>query len=279
MPDIVPKLAIDYLKNKELKPAFSYKDVWRTEHAKAFTVAKAMKFDVLQDIKGAVDQAIEEGQTLKQFQKNLEPILRKKGWWGKKTMSDPLHPDKDPREVQLGSSRRLRKIYRTNLRSARAKGQWDRGMASPLHTHILYLVGPSANHRKEHLSWNGLILPKDDPFWKTHYPPNGWECKCYVRFITERKFNKMKKDGIPLQGKKVRVQTDRPSFSTKSFFNDRTGEIVHVPEGIDPGFDWNPGIGRTEEIKAAYLRKNILLKKKLWEKLLLMEFLSRMLLK
>jgi len=39
------------LKDKKLKVAFSYKDVWNEEHATAFTVAKAMQLDVLSDIK------------------------------------------------------------------------------------------------------------------------------------------------------------------------------------------------------------------------------------
>ena len=39
-------------------------------------------------------------------------------------------------------------------------------MASDLHPYFIYLIGASVNHRDEHLSWNGLILPKDDPWWK-----------------------------------------------------------------------------------------------------------------
>jgi hypothetical protein len=40
MADIVPQEALAYLKNKSLKPAFSYKNVCHEEHATAFTVAK-----------------------------------------------------------------------------------------------------------------------------------------------------------------------------------------------------------------------------------------------
>lgn len=30
--------------------------------------------------------------------------------------------------------------------------------------------------RDEHAALNGTIKPVDDPFWSTHYPPNGWRC-------------------------------------------------------------------------------------------------------
>ena len=32
--------------------------------------------------------------------------------------------------------------------------------------------------RPQHLEWDGLVLPVDHPFWKTHAPPNGWGCRC-----------------------------------------------------------------------------------------------------
>lgn len=34
--------------------------------------------------------------------------------------------------------------------------------------------------RREHAALDGLILPADDPLWQRIYPPNGWNCRCYV---------------------------------------------------------------------------------------------------
>ena len=34
--------------------------------------------------------------------------------------------------------------------------------------------------REEHAKINGLILPYNDPRWNQIYPPNGWNCRCYV---------------------------------------------------------------------------------------------------
>lgn len=51
---MIPDKALRYIKQKELKPAFSYKDVWNEEHITSFTVAKVMNVDILKDIKNAV---------------------------------------------------------------------------------------------------------------------------------------------------------------------------------------------------------------------------------
>ncbi len=71
------------------------------------------------------------------------------------------------------------------------------------------------------MSWNGLTLPADDPWWNTHYPPNGWGCQCYVvgvsRAAGERlggRFEPAPDDGVEPDGR---------------------------PKGIDKGWDYMPG--------------------------------------
>jgi hypothetical protein len=165
---IIPKEAVAYLKNKIRVGAddspfpaiknFSYKDIWHEEHAVNFTVAKAMQMDVLKDIQDAVTQTAEKGESLEHFRKNLEPVLHRKGWWGKKKMTGPITDEEV--NAQLGSDRRLKVIYNTNIRSAYQQGKWERAQASDVHPYLMYRVGNSKNHRKEHLAWDGLILPK-----------------------------------------------------------------------------------------------------------------------
>lgn len=231
-PGVVPREALDYFRAKGWQVGFSHLDVFREEHATAFTVAKGMEADVLRDIREAVDAALAEGKTFAQFKAELQPRLEELGWWGRKEMADPLTGE--AREVQLGSPRRLKTIYRANLRTARAAGQWDRVQRTKRALpYLLYSLGPSENHRPLHESWAGRILPVDDPFWQTHYPPNGWGCKCRVRQVSAREAERR---GGPSRA---------PEVTTREWVNKRTGEVVEVPRGIDPGWDTNPGaVGR-----------------------------------
>jgi uncharacterized protein with gpF-like domain len=246
MAGIIPQAALDYLKNKNLKVGFSYKDIWNEEHATAFTVAKAMQLDVLSDLLTAVVDAMEKGQSFESFKKNIKPLLQQKGWWGKKEMADPLTGQTV--NAQLGSDRRLKTIYRVNMRSAYQKGQYDRTMASDLHPYFMYRTGPSVRHREEHQSWDGLILPKDDPWWDSHFPPRGWGCKCYTRAVTEARKKQYEENGIPTAprldgtgGGNVPAKTKAPPVKYKTYFNERKGTVEQVPEGVDPAFNWNQG--------------------------------------
>lgn len=234
--------------------------MWREEHATAFTVAKLMQVDLLADLQAAVDKAIAEGQSFAQFRKSIEPTLRERGWWGVQEVVDP--ETGEVMQAQLGSPRRLRLIYDTNLRTAHAAGQWARIQRTvESHPYLLYTVGPSREHRPDHLAWHGTPLPVSDAFWHTHMPPNGFGCKCRVRQVSEREAEQLRAEGVPVPAsdktairnpdtgaltghhrpERQPVQTEAPPVETFEYVNKRTGEINQVPRGIDPGWDTNPG--------------------------------------
>lgn len=75
---LAPAVVIKYLKKKYNKVSWDWYDIWQEAHHKSFTVAKAMREDILQDIRDAIEKAISEGQTFSSFQKDIQPILKKK---------------------------------------------------------------------------------------------------------------------------------------------------------------------------------------------------------
>ena len=230
-PGPVPREALDYFRAKDLRPGFDYRDAWGQEHAHAFTVAKAIQLDVLDDLREAVEQALADGKTFRQFSKDLTPALQKKGWWGQKEQLDPKTGEE--RTVQLGSPRRLRTIYRSNLRAARAAGQWQRiQRTKDTHPYLLYELGPSERHRPQHVAWAGTLLPAGDPWWQTHFTPNGWGCKCRVRQVSKREA--ARRGGV----------TERPRYDPVEWTNKRTGEVQTVDRGLDPAWAGNSGVDR-----------------------------------
>ena len=233
-----PPEASRFLANKGWAPAFSWLDVEPDEHAVAFTVAKATSMDVLHDIREELQAALDQGLPFAAFQKRLTPRLQARGWWGSQVVTDP--GTGEDVLARLGTPRRLRTIYDANLRSARAAGQWDRIQRTKQALPFLeYRLGPSERHRPHHAAKEYLVLPVDDPFWATWYPPNGWGCKCWVRQITRRAAEAL---GI----------SDSPAIDTREWLNNRTGELRQVPVGIDPGWERNPGAARRRNMEVAF---------------------------
>ncbi|WP_445009257.1 phage head morphogenesis protein, partial [Pseudomonas pseudonitroreducens] len=73
----MPKEALDWLRAKGIKPGFDHRDVFQEEHATIFTVAKAMKLDILEAIRSAVDEMVDGGQDFNTFRRELQPLLVK----------------------------------------------------------------------------------------------------------------------------------------------------------------------------------------------------------
>lgn len=95
-----PTNAIAYLKAKGYAITWHWQDILEQAHDHAFTVAKAMRLDLLSDIRAALETVLQRGQTLQQFTANLKPVLQAQGWWGQQVIVD----SQDTAEtVQLGS--------------------------------------------------------------------------------------------------------------------------------------------------------------------------------
>lgn len=196
--NLPPEQIVNWYRSKGLQITWNWWDLWQDVHNQYFTVAKVMRLDLLQDLKDHVNKIFESGITYEQFKRNLEPILRSKGWWGKVKASDVpgydpasgIDPDKI---VQLGSPHRLKTIYRVNssvaYNSQRYKSQWANRESRP---YWWYLQLQRETKRKSHEKFHDKVFLATDPIWDKIYPPNGWYCMCSVRALTKTEFEERK---------------------------------------------------------------------------------------
>lgn len=230
-----PAEAIKFFRGKGYAIGFDWRDVWQAEHQAAFTVAKAMQLSILKTIRAEVARSLTDGIPFRDFAKTLKPRLVQQGWWGRAILTDPKTGQ--PKDVQLGSTRRLKVIYDTNLRTSHSEGQWARIQAvKDALPFLFYDANNSAQPREQHAAWDGLVLPVDDPFWQEHMPVKAWGCKCRVRQLTEGQVKR----------KKLRVGTT-PKVPAYTYRNKRTGGTQRIPKGVDPEFHYPPG-GRRQSL-------------------------------
>lgn len=74
----------------------------------------------------------------------------------------------------------------TAITSATNAARWNRlnekGI-SELYPALQYKTQEDTAVRAEHAVLADVVYKKNDPVWNTIYPPNGWNCRCYVKPI------------------------------------------------------------------------------------------------
>jgi SPP1 gp7 family putative phage head morphogenesis protein len=216
-------------------------DLWQEEHVRSFTVSKINDLTTLNAIYRELDTVVADGGTLEMFKSKLLPDLRA-----------PVKAGTAP--LNILSDQRLRTIYQTNLRMARAAGLWERiQSAKKAVPYLMYRAIDDDHTRPEHRKWGGLdggkpiILPVDHPIWKWLFPPNGWGCRCQVIALSQRD---LEARGLTLTTEAELAAMGLPTLAnaggsldgvaTNAFIRS-DGIIEDVPTGIDPGFAYNVG--------------------------------------
>ena len=84
-------------------------------------------------------------------------------------------------ELGDGAEQRAELLLRTHNFAAYQAGVRASGQKDADTTHWQYLATEDDHVRDTHLALNGIVRPKDDPFWDDHFPPWEWGCRCRVR--------------------------------------------------------------------------------------------------
>lgn len=238
-----PAGAVAYLQGRgDLTVTHSWQDLWHEEHARQFTISRLTRLDLLQSIREGIERSVNGELTRREWMRDTEKLLKDAGWWGTKAVTDPATGEA---VTTTFDAARLKLIFDTNTRQAAAAGQWERVQATKkTHPYLRYITKDDDRVRPAHRAWHNLVLPVDDAFWQTHWPPNGWRCRCRVVAMSQREYDSGRAPGG------APFNTKPPASETIEHVNRRSGEITKVPAGVDPGFGYNAGVARREALEA-----------------------------
>lgn len=163
--------ALEYWRDKV---AMSPKEFYALADAvrdKAFTVTGVARMDMVEDVRAAVETALEQGITLRDFKKMLADVIEAAGWPGY----------------------RVDTIFNTNVQGAYNNGRYAQQtdadvLARRPYWQFLHTPG-QAHPRLDHAAHDGEVRRADDPWWDIWYPHKGslgdwWNCKCKVRTLS-----------------------------------------------------------------------------------------------
>ncbi len=89
----------------------------------------------------------------------------------------------------------LQAEWQTANQSAKHARNWQYYLENiELYPNLVYRTVGDSKVRDAHALLNGIVAPIKGDFWKTHYPVNGWRCRCYTVQTAETPTNE---DKIP----------------------------------------------------------------------------------
>ena len=183
-----------------------------------FGVAKVMQLDLLADIHQSLLQAQTKGTPFEQWKKDLIPTLKAKQWWGEQEIYDERTGEY--KTIRIDGNR-LKTIFQTNINTSYAVGRYQQMQGLPeSFAYWRYWSIKDSRTRPTHARKHGTILPKTSPWWKTNYPPNGWNCRCKVQALT--------KDMIDAKGWTI-AEKEPPPLADVDFGYDIGGKRPTAP--------------------------------------------------
>lgn len=157
-------------------PDVYYGQLQAGARAKAFSIAGITSYDQLKAVKAALDAAMQNGQSFAQWKKAILET----------GVDLPKH--------------RLDNIFRTNLQGDYMAGRWEQFRRNADgRPYLMYDAINDSRVRPSHLAMDNVIRHVDDPFWKTHSPPNGFRCRCSIISMTEAQAQARSRDGKGLE--------------------------------------------------------------------------------
>jgi SPP1 gp7 family putative phage head morphogenesis protein len=116
-----------------------------------------------------------------------------------------------------------------------------------------YLTVGDDNVRESHRALNGLVLPANSPFWRDHYPPWDWGCRCQVIPIDRETYGMIA--GGELEGRAISDTQLKELEQNGRLAIPESGQVVSVlPRQANNAYRWHPSDMRipVEDLRKSY---------------------------
>ena len=233
-----PEAAVKYFEGLgyHIPPDWDVK--WNEAQAKARAVAGIHRQDIVGEFHAAMYEAAKSGKSFEAWRDEVQGRLKAHDWH---LLKDGDIVDGDSGEV-LGrgiTKHRMETIFRTQMQSAYMAGHWqafEEGRDDA--PWLQYSAILDSRTRQSHAAAHGAVYHIDDPFWDYFYPPNGFNCRCTVRALSDGDLKRRN-----LLPQKAQLEDTEVVVNRKG--DTRPAKAVKLPDGrrfyTDAGFQHNVG--------------------------------------
>jgi SPP1 gp7 family putative phage head morphogenesis protein len=111
---------------------------------------------------------------------------------------------------------------------------------------LQYRTAADERVRSSHAILNNTTLPKDDPFWDSYTPQNGWRCRCHVVEVLAKDYKASNPAKALTEGEKATTQKGKNGKNKLEMFRFNAGKEKVV---FPPKNSYTKVIGATEAKK------------------------------
>lgn len=126
----------------------------------------------------------------------------------------------------------LESEYQFAISSSQSAGNWA-GLQEDTEKYTLqYRTAEDNRVRASHQALSLITLPKDDPFWSSYYPPNGWKCRCTAVEALSQKYKASNSDEAIKLGEKATTNISESGKNKLAMFRFNPGKekLVFPPD-------------------------------------------------
>ncbi|MEZ8288744.1 phage minor head protein [Vibrio sp. 10N.237.312.B06] len=161
--------AIDSLKAMIPTDTKAYRQMEAAMKLRAFTVANVSSIDAVNRVKKRYEDALESGASRSETLGNLRQLLEQEGL-----------SQVNPYWLELH--------YRNNMMTAYNSGRWTQIAYNDLVEFLVYSSVLDSGTTELCRKLDGVIKPKDAPFWESFYPPNHHKCRATVSVLSRKQY-------------------------------------------------------------------------------------------
>lgn len=120
--------------------------------------------------------------------------------------------------------------YEFAVASSQMAAKWSELGTSDRYN-LQYRTAKDERVRASHQALADITLPKEDPFWSSYYPPNGWRCRCTSVEVLKSKYETSDSDNSISAGEKATVEIGKDGKNRLEIFRFNAGQkrVVFPP--------------------------------------------------
>jgi SPP1 gp7 family putative phage head morphogenesis protein len=120
--------------------------------------------------------------------------------------------------------------YEFAVASSQMAAQWSE-LGSSERYNLQYRTAKDERVRESHQALADITLPKEDAFWSSFYPPNGWRCRCTAVEVLKDKYDVSNSEVAIKAGDKATTEIGKDGKNRLEIFRFNPGqkEVVFPP--------------------------------------------------